>query len=107
MTDERDEPFFQRASASLRAEEARNAHALAELLTTLRHEMSEPATAAGATEPLVRLTSTRARKRRPLVSRGTARFIAGLAAGIAFAAGLGLGLLAGWRMRGESYRLAA
>jgi 1,4-alpha-glucan branching enzyme len=34
------------------------------------------------------------------------RFAAGLAAGVAFAAGLGLGLFAGWRMRGESYRLA-
>jgi 1,4-alpha-glucan branching enzyme len=41
------------------------------------------------------------------MTRGTARFIAGLAAGIAFAAGLGLGLLTGWRMRGASYRLAA
>ena len=64
MTDERDEPIFQRAGASLRADGARDADALAELLTTLRHEMSEPATAPGATEPLVRLTSTRARKRR-------------------------------------------
>jgi len=105
MIDERDDRVFQRAAASLRAPGARDADALAELLATLRHEVLEPATDPGATEPFVRLT--RGRKRRPLVSRGTARFIAGLAAGIAFAAGLGVGLFAGWRMRGESYRLAA
>jgi hypothetical protein len=46
-------------------------------------------------------------RRRPLVTRGAVRFIAGLAAGVAFAAGLGIGLFAGWRMRGASYRLAA
>lgn len=84
MSEERDERVFQRAGATLRAHGPRDAEAVAELLTSLR-----------------------GRKRRPLVSRGAARFIAGLAAGVAFAAGLGLGLFAGWRMRGESYRLAA
>jgi hypothetical protein len=107
MTEARDERVFQRAGASLRTHGARDADALAELLTTLRHEVAEPATDVAVSEPVMRLTSLRGRKRRPLVSRGTVRFIAGLAAGIAFAAGLGLGLFTGWRMRGESFRLAA
>ena len=105
MTDERDDRIFRRATAALRVPGARDADALAELLATLRHDVVEPAMDPGTAAAVVGLTSSR-RKRRPLVSRGTARFIAGLAAGIAFAAGLGLGLFAGWRMRGESYRLA-
>ena len=107
MSDERDERLIRRASASLRASGARDDDALAELLAALRQEVAEPAADRDAVDPMMRLSSARGRRRRPLVSRGAMRFAAGLAAGIAFATGLGLGLFAGWRMRGASYRLAA
>lgn len=89
MTDERDERVFYRAAASLRAPGPRDDDALADVLTAL----ARPGAAGN-------------RARRPRISRGAVRFAAGLAAGIAFAAGLGLGIFAGWRMRGESFRLA-
>ena len=101
MTDERDESIFHRAAHSLRRPGARDAEALDELLASVRHEAASDIRDDGLRSAAV-LT-----RRRRLVPRGAVRFIAGLAAGIAFAAGLGLGIFAGWRMRGESYRLAA
>src|SRR5687767_12588878 len=103
MTDERDERLLQRAAASLRAPGARDNDALGEVLAALRRE----ATVDDGSEHATRSRSVRRGRRRPLVTRGAVRFIAGLAAGIAFAAGLGVGLFAGWRMRGESYRVDA
>ena len=100
MIEERDERLFYHAAESLRAPGARDHQAIAEVLTALHHEVAEHQSV-GASEALDR---GKLRRRR---SRGTARFFAGLAAGVAFAGGLGLGIWAGWRMRGESYRLAA
>jgi len=105
MIDERDERLFQRAAASLRAPGTRDEDALADALAALRREASVHVD--DGPEHATRSRSALRGRRRPLVTRGAARFIAGLAAGIAFAAGLGIGLFAGWRMRGESYRVAA
>ena len=101
MIDHRDESIFHRAALSLRRPTARDAEALDDLLANIRHEAAN-----GIGDDGLRSHSALTR-RRPRVTRGAVRFIAGLAAGIAFAAGLGLGIFAGWRMRGESYRLAA
>ena len=105
MIDERDERLFERAGESLRAASPRDDEALADVIAAIRHE----AAMGGDVVDSIDGTGRRAtrRRRRPLMTRGTARFIAGLAAGIAFAGGLGLGISAGWRMRGASYRLAA
>jgi hypothetical protein len=86
MTDERDERLFHRAADVLRQSAARDGDALADAIAAIRRERFRP---------------------RPLMTRDMARFVAGLAAGLAFAAGIGIGLFAGWRMRGASYRLAA
>ena len=101
MIDHRDESLFHRAALSLRRSNARDTEALDELLANIR---AEAGTGIGNDGLRSGVTLTR---RRPLVTRGAVRFIAGLAAGIAFAAGLGVGIFAGWRMRGESYRIAA
>ena len=103
MTDEFDDRLFQRAAESLRAAGPRDADALAETIANVRRGASD---GSHTLDGLAGRITTRAR-RRPLVPRGTAKFVAGLAAGVAFAAGLGLGIWAGWRMRGESYRIAA
>jgi hypothetical protein len=100
VTDDRDESIFHRAASSLRQAGTRDRDALDDLVATIRH-----AAASGVADDGLRLPSTLTR-RRPRMARGAVRFIAGLAAGIAFAAGLGVGIFAGWRMRGESYRLA-
>lgn len=105
MTDERDERRFERAGASLRMAGAHDSHALGEVVSALRHAAAESIRIEEAAT-VVRFNPARARPGRRRVSRATIRFAAGLAAGIAFAAGLGIGLLAGWRMRGASYRLA-
>ena len=102
MIDERDDRLFQRAAASLRSPGARDDDALADVLSALRQDVGDVPDESDAG----RFAGIRPRRRRPIVTRGAARFVAGLAAGIAFAAGLGLGLFAGWRMRGESVRLA-
>ena len=101
MTDGRDESIFHRAALSLRTPGGRDADALEELIAHVRAEAAH-----GVGDDGVRSRASLTR-RRPFMTRGAVRFIAGLAAGIAFAAGLGLGIFAGWRMRGESYRLAA
>ena len=101
MTDDRDESIFHRAALSMRQPGGRDAEALEDLLANIRAE-----SASGIGDDGLRSRAMLTR-RRPLMTRGAVRFIAGLAAGIAFAAGLGLGIFAGWRMRGESYRLAA
>ena len=101
MIDDRDESIFHRAALSMRQPAARDAEALEDLLSNIRAEAAN-----GIGDEGLRSRGTLTR-RRPLMTRGAVRFIAGLAAGIAFAAGLGLGIFAGWRMRGESYRLAA
>jgi hypothetical protein len=101
MTDDRDESIFQRAAQSLRAPGARDDEALGEVLAHIRREA-----AGGIGDDGLRSRAFLSR-RRPLMTRGAVRFIAGLAAGIAFAAGLGIGIFAGWRMRAESYRLAS
>lgn len=107
MTDEHDDPLVQRATAVLRAPGARDDDALAELLVTLRRRAGASDARSDAANARERFSLPRRRPRHPVLSRSAVRFAAGLAAGIAFAAGLGIGLLAGWRMRGESYRLAA
>jgi hypothetical protein len=101
MIDDRDESIVHQAAASLRQPGARDTEVLEELLATIRAESGSDIGDDGVRS---RATLTR---RRPRMTRGAGRFIAGLAAGVAFAAGLGLGIFAGWRMRGESYRLAA
>lgn len=105
MSDDRDDRFFERAAADLRAPGVRDEEALEDLLVALRGEIAGRPEADDANDQGLALLGTRAR-RRHRVPRGTLRFIAGLAAGIAFAAGLGIGIFAGWRMRGASYRLA-
>ncbi|HEX6053498.1 MAG TPA: isoamylase early set domain-containing protein [Gemmatimonadaceae bacterium] len=105
MTDDRDDRLFQRAAAALREPRSRDQDALDELLDALRGEVT------ARVDPDRGLDSRRAvvplRPRlRSRLTRGAVRFIAGLAAGIAFAAGLGIGIFAGWRMRGASYRIA-
>lgn len=100
MTDDRDESIFHRAALSLRGPGARDTEALDELLANMRHDVANGVGEAGLRSQAM-LT-----RRRPRLTRGAVRFMAGLAAGIAFAAGLGIGIFAGWRMRGESYRLA-
>src|SRR5512147_293664 len=103
MTDDRDERLLHRAADSLRGTRPGDDDALASTLAAIRRVAVDGAPAArGHSVPRI----ARVARRRPLVTRGTARFVAGLAAGVAFAAGLGLGLWAGWRMRGESIRLA-
>jgi hypothetical protein len=106
MTDDRDDRLFQRAASALRAPGARDEEAVEELLDALRAERSARRAADAELESPSPILVPRARRRTRL-PRGTVRFIAGLAAGIAFAAGLGIGIFAGWRMRGASYRLAA
>ena len=106
MTDDRDERNLHRAAMALRAPGARDAEALREVIETLRSEPCETDTAEYEARNDARFARRGRARRRPLVTRGTIRFVAGLAAGIAFAAGLGIGLFAGWRMRGESVRLA-
>jgi hypothetical protein len=101
MIDERDESIFHRAALSLRQPGVRDAEALDDLLANIRTEAAN-----GIGDDGLRSRGTLTR-RRPLMTRGAVRFIAGLAAGVAFAAGLGIGIFAGWRMRGESYRVAA
>ena len=106
MTDEKDDRYFQRAGLALRAPGARNDDALRLTLDALRAEAFESQDRSRSARAGMRLDRAAHDRRRPLVSRGTIRFVAGLAAGIAFAAGLGIGLFAGWRMRGEAVRLA-
>lgn len=105
MSDDRDERLVQRAAEVLRAPGAGDVAALADVVAAIRREASRRDTEA------VRVTGVRRRfrrvRRQPLVPRGAARFIAGLAAGVVFAAGLGVGIWTGWRMRGASYGLAA
>lgn len=103
MTDDQDEQLFLRAGDALRAPGARDAEALADVVAAIRREAWQRENTASEWGS-ARLTRARRRARLP---RGTARFIAGLAAGLAFAAGLGLGAWAGWRMRGASSRVAA
>jgi hypothetical protein len=105
MTDDRDERLLLRAADSLRGIRPGDDDALASTLAAIRRVADDGARVARG-HGLARVARV-ARRRRPFVTRGTARFVAGLAAGVAFAAGLGLGLWAGWRMRGESIRLAA
>jgi hypothetical protein len=109
MTDERDDLLFARAAASLRAPGRREAEALEDVLVALRGETADGLDASGiGAGPRRRRSAVAAfGTRRRGWRGGTVRFIAGLAAGVAFAAGLGLGLFTGWRMRGASYRLAA
>jgi hypothetical protein len=104
MTDDRDDRLLHRAADSLRAIRPGDDDALASTLAAIRRAGADGGAAAPG-RALPRLA--RVARRRPLVMGETARFVAGLAAGVAFAAGLGLGLWAGWRMRGESSRLAA
>jgi hypothetical protein len=106
MTDDSDEQYFQRAGLALRAPGARDDEALRLAVDALRADMFENDGRAERARGGMRLDRGPRDRRRPRVSRGTIRFVAGLAAGIAFAAGLGVGLFAGWRMRGESVRLA-
>jgi hypothetical protein len=106
MTDDSDEQYFQRAGLALRAPGARDDDALRLALDALRDEAFENEGRPRSDRAGTRIDRAARGRRRPLVSRGTIRFAAGLAAGIAFAAGLGIGLFAGWRMRGESVRLA-
>ena len=101
MSDDRDESIFHRAAGALRRPGERDREALDALLANIRTESAN-----GIGDDGLRSQATLTR-RRPRRTRGAVRFVAGLAAGIAFAAGLGIGILAGWRMRGESYRLAA
>lgn len=105
MTDDRDDRLFQRAATALRAPGPRDQEALDELLDALRGEVAARADSETAPDA-PRALSVLHPRRRPRLARGTVRFVAGLAAGIAFAAGLGIGIFAGWRMRGASYRLA-
>ena len=111
MTDDRreqDERNLQRAARVLRAPGARDADAMRDVIDVLRSDAADGETAHSSARTVMpaRLGRRVRLRRRPLVSRGTIRFDAGLAAGVAFAAGLGLGIFAGWRMRGESVRLA-
>ena len=106
MTDDKDDRYFQRAGLALRAPGDRDDEALRLALEVLRAEAFGDEGRPRSARAAVRLERGARDRRRPLVSRGTIRFVAGLAAGIAFAAGLGIGLFAGWRMRGESVRLA-
>jgi hypothetical protein len=103
MTDENDS-LFRRAAESLRAPGALDAEAMSAVIAAVRraseHGAGSPTRAERGT---VRVVS----RGGALLSRGSRRFLAGLAAGLAFAVGLGLGLFAGWRMRGASDRLAA
>jgi hypothetical protein len=107
MTDDTDERNVHRAAAALRTPGARDEEALRDVIDAVRHEAMDADTGERPAGRAVRLERRVGARRRPMITRGTMRFIAGLAAGIAFAAGLGLGIFAGWRMRGESYRLAA
>jgi hypothetical protein len=107
MTDDRDERNLQRAAMALRAPGARDEDALNDVIEALRRETAEGDTGQHVASRGRRVEGRGRARRRPLVDRGTIRFVAGLAAGIAFAVGLGLGLFAGWRMRAESYRIAA
>ena len=105
MSDDRDDRLFHRAAATLRAPGERDQEALADVLAALRGEPFGRADAdADASRGLT--FAARSRRRRGL-TRSTVRYIAGLAAGMAFAAGLGLGIFAGWRMRGAAYRVVA
>src|SRR5688500_18649474 len=100
MTDDTDDRIFQRAAADLRAPGARDDAALEDVLVALRGEAAHgPRSDASG----LRGESDRARLRRRSGRRGTVWLVAGLAAAVAFAAGLGVGGFAGWRLRGESY----
>ena len=103
MSDDRDERLFHRAAESLRAGASNEDAALAGTLVVIRRVAADAVS--GTPRRVARVV--RAGRHRRLVARGSARFVAGLAAGIAFAAGLGLGLWSGWRMRGAATSLAA
>ena len=113
MTDDRDrdDQRFHRAATSLRAAGARDEDALRETIEALHREALNEDTGELSIGRTVRTQQSHDRRsrtrRKTLVGRGTLRFVAGLAAGIAFASGLGLGIFAGWQMRGESVRLAS
>lgn len=107
MTDERDdrdERNFQRAAAELRTPSARDEAALDDVLVAIRGEAASRFASDDAGEP--RGDWEHARVRRRSRRRGAVWLVAGLAATVAFAAGLGVGGFAGWRLRGESYRAA-
>jgi hypothetical protein len=97
MTEDRDERLLRRAADVLREPTPRADDAFAEAIEAIRREVAQASMDGGAG----------AFRRRPRITRGAVRFAAGLAAGLAFAAGLGIGLFSGWRMRGASYQLAA
>ena len=103
IDDETDDRLFHRAAESLRANAVHDGHAVDRVIAAVRDEAQDGSRDRDAVAGRIMVRS----RRRPLVGRGTAKFVAGLAAGLAFAAGLGLGIWAGWSMRGESYRIAA
>lgn len=103
MTDDRYETLLARAGAALRTRAPRDDVALQETLHAIRAAALDTDAAPHAAG------APRFRRRTWHRRRGALPYAAGLAAGIAFAAGLGMGLLAGWRMRGaaaEGARLA-
>ena len=106
MTDDRDDRLFQRAANVLRATGPRDDEALRDTIASLRRAALDDDAGEYGVSRAARFDPRVRARRRSIVNRGTLRFIAGLAAGIAFAAGLGLGIFTGWRMRGESVRLA-
>src|SRR4051812_43813003 len=97
MTEDRDERLLRRAADVLREPTPRADDAFAEAMEAIRREVVQASMDGGAG----------ALRRRPRITRGAVRFAAGLAAGLAFAAGLGIGVFSGWRMRGAPYQPAA
>ena len=71
MIDDRDESLFHRAAQSLRVRGARDDEALDELLTNIRREATD-----GIGDDGLRSRSLLTR-RRPLMTRGAVRFVAG------------------------------
>src|SRR5687768_7330337 len=104
MTDDTDDRIFQRAAAELRAPGARDEAALDDVLAALRGGAASRFSSEDARD--LRLEHEHTRFRRRSRRRGTVWLVAGLAAAVAFAAGIGVGGFAGWRLRGESYRVA-
>lgn len=101
MTADQTDQLLERAAAALRRAEPRDRLALESTLEALRH--AGPARSQMNAIGRIRLPDVRAVDVRHRVTGGSPlRFVAGLAAGLAFAAGLGIGLAAGWRMRGAS-----
>ena len=104
MTDDTEDRIFHRAAAELRAPGARDEAALDDVLVALRGEAVSRFASGDAGD--LRGNSANLRFRRRSRRRGPVWIVAGLAAAVAFAAGLGVGGFAGWRLRGESYRVA-